>query len=54
MQRGKIWGNKTAIAGALKASQVELRSAGSTEAHLIEVEEIDRDGSALFTMMAKA
>jgi len=53
-QRGKIWGNKAIIAASFNAERNQLRSPDGKETYRIEIEEINRDGSALFKMMADA
>lgn len=49
-KRGKLWGNSVAIGNAMSAVTVALKSEGGEYA--IEVEELDRDGAALFTVLA--
>ncbi|KAB2665651.1 hypothetical protein F9K85_12595 [Brucella tritici] len=52
-KRGKFWGSKDAISDAMNASAVGLKS---HEGHTypVSVEELDRDGAALFTVLAAA
>ncbi|MEN5300115.1 hypothetical protein ABE530_17475 [Brucella sp. TWI559] len=47
--RGKVWGSKSAIAKAINGTSVSLNTSGQTTIE-IKVEELDRDGSALFTV----
>lgn len=47
--RGKAWGNKTAIATAMASTSVKLLTPDQITIK-IKVEELDRDGSALFTV----
>ncbi|MCK4207261.1 hypothetical protein J3U99_21060 [Brucella pituitosa] len=49
--RGRVWGNKSAIAKALDASTIGLQLIDQTLIAL-KVEELDRDGSALVTVCA--
>lgn len=49
--RGRVWGNKSAIAKALDASTIGLQLIDETLI-AIKVEELDRDGSALVTAYA--
>ncbi|MCX2697422.1 hypothetical protein [Ochrobactrum chromiisoli] len=49
--RGRVWGNKPAIAKALGASTIGLQLIDQTLIAL-KVEELDRDGSALVTAYA--
>lgn len=51
-KRGKLWGNKDAIGDAMRASEIKLTSPENDEPFRIEVEELDRDGNALFTVLA--
>ncbi len=50
-KRGKLWGDKAIIAGAVSGSAISLKSSDG-ETYPIEVEELDRDGTALFTVLA--
>ncbi|MEJ5020275.1 hypothetical protein WH297_11095 [Ochrobactrum vermis] len=52
-KRGKFWGNKDAIGEAMKASAVGLKS-HEGDTYPVAVEELDRDGAALFTVLAPA
>lgn len=53
-RRGKVWGNKPAIAAAMDASQVRLTSSGDGETYPLEIDDLDRDGGAMFTIMTTA
>ncbi|KAA9368384.1 MULTISPECIES: hypothetical protein [Ochrobactrum] len=46
--RGRVWGSKVTIAKALDASEISLLLTDQTVIEL-QVEELDRDGSALVT-----
>ena len=52
-KRGKFWGNKDAISDAMNASAVGLKS-HEGDTYPVSVEELDRDGAALFTVLAAA
>ncbi|WP_273792880.1 hypothetical protein [Brucella anthropi] len=52
-KRGKFWGSKDAISDAMNASAVGLKSQEG-DTYAVAVEELDRDGAALFTVFASA
>ncbi|KAB2655625.1 hypothetical protein F9K94_19920 [Brucella tritici] len=52
-KRGKFWGSKDAISDAMNASVVGLKS-HEGDTYPVAVEELDRDGAALFTVLAPA
>ncbi|MCH4540671.1 MULTISPECIES: hypothetical protein [Brucella/Ochrobactrum group] len=52
-KRGKFWGNKDVIAEAMSATAVGLKS-HEGDTYPVAVEELDRDGAALFTVLAPA
>ncbi|NKC21915.1 hypothetical protein HED50_02415 [Ochrobactrum oryzae] len=52
-KRGKFWGSKDAISEAMNASVVGLKP-HEGETYPVAVEELDRDGAALFTVLATA
>ncbi|MBR7652005.1 hypothetical protein KCX83_06675 [Brucella oryzae] len=52
-KRGKFWGSKDAISEAMNASAVGLKP-HEGETYPVAVEELDRDGAALFTVLATA
>jgi uncharacterized membrane protein len=52
-KRGKLWGDKAVIADTLSGSVISHKSSEG-ETYAIEVEELDRDGAAIFTVLAPA
>ncbi len=52
-KRGKFWGSKDAISDAMNASAVGLKS-HEGDTYPVSVEELDRDGAALFTVLVAA
>jgi hypothetical protein len=53
-RRGKIWGNKKAIAAAMDATKTELTVSGPAETLLLDIQDLDRDGGALFSILKSA
>ncbi|ASV88653.1 hypothetical protein CES85_3473 (plasmid) [Ochrobactrum quorumnocens] len=51
-KRGKLWGNKSAIGEAMQASSIRVVTSPTNDILDIEVDELDRDGSAIFTALA--
>ncbi|WP_411505915.1 hypothetical protein [Brucella anthropi] len=52
-KRGKFWGDRETISEAMNASAVGLKSQDG-DTYPVTVEELDRDGAALFTVLAPA
>ena len=50
-RRGKVWGNKKAIAAAMSASKIVLAMPDTDEMLLLDIQDLDRDGGALFTVL---
>ncbi|PRA45872.1 hypothetical protein CQ062_23655 [Ochrobactrum sp. MYb68] len=50
-RRGKVWGNKKAVAAAMNATKTELAVPESNGLLLLDVQDLDRDGGALFTVL---
>ena len=51
-RRGKVWGNKQAIAAAMNAAKIELTVPDTDETLLLDIQDLDRDGGALFSVSA--
>ena len=52
-KRGKFWGSREAISEAMNASEIGLKSQDG-DTYPVAVEELDRDGAALFTVLSPA
>jgi len=50
-RRGKVWGNKQAIAAATNAAKIELTVIDTDETLLLDIQDLDRDGGALFSVL---
>ncbi len=50
-RRGKVWGNKKAVAAAMNATKTELAVPESGDLLLLDIQDLDRDGGALFTVL---
>lgn len=53
-RRGKVWGNKKAVAAAMGASKIVLAMPDTDELLLLDIQDLDRDGGALFTVLRSA
>lgn len=53
-RRGKLWGNKKAVAAAMNATKTELAIPESGGLLLLDIQDLDRDGGALFTVLRPA
>ena len=53
-RRGKVWGNKRAVAAAMNAIKTELAVPESDGLLLLDIQDLDRDGGALFTVLQPA
>jgi hypothetical protein len=53
-RRGKVWGNKKAVAAAMNATKTELAVSESDGVLLLDIQDLDRDGGALFTVLQTA
>ncbi|MNE13512.1 hypothetical protein D3C80_1063490 [compost metagenome] len=53
-RRGKVWGNKKAVAAAMNATKTELAVPESNGLLLLDIQDLDRDGGALFTVLQTA
>jgi hypothetical protein len=53
-RRGKVWGNKKAVAAAMNATKTELAVSESDGVLLFDIQDLDRDGGALFTVLQTA
>lgn len=53
-RRGKMWGNKKAVAAAMNATKIELAVPESDVLLLLDIQDLDRDGGALFTVLQPA
>ncbi|WP_449415877.1 hypothetical protein [Ochrobactrum teleogrylli] len=49
-RRGKLWGNKQAIAAAMDAQKVELKPSDAHDLLSLDVEETDRQGGMSFSV----
>ena len=49
-RRGKVWGNRQAIAAAMNAMKIELTVPDTDETLLLDIQDLDRDG-ALFSVL---
>ncbi|MGP3712968.1 hypothetical protein ACS5UA_19315 [Brucella sp. RRSP16] len=49
-----MWGNKKAVAAAMNASKTELALPESGGLLLLDLQDLDRDGGALFTVLQPA
>ena len=49
-RRGKVWGNRQAIAVAMNATKIELTVPDTDETLLLDIQDLDRDG-ALFSVL---
>ncbi|MBJ6723058.1 hypothetical protein I2750_23170 [Bacillus sp. PR5] len=54
IRRGKVWGNKEAVTAAMNATKTELAVAESDGLLLLDIQDLDRDGGALFTVLQPA
>ncbi|MGU3401690.1 hypothetical protein ACLBWS_18620 [Brucellaceae bacterium D45D] len=52
-KRGKLCGDRAIIADAVSGSAISLKSSDG-KSYPIEVEELDREGTAIFTVLAPA
>ncbi|GAA5543648.1 MULTISPECIES: hypothetical protein [Brucella] len=50
-RRGKLWGNKQAIAAAMDAQKVQLKPSDVYNLLSLDVEEIDRQGGVSFSVL---
>jgi len=50
-RRGKLWGNKQAIAAAMDAQKVQLKPSDVHDLLSLDVEEIDRQGGVSFSVL---
>lgn len=53
-RRGKMWGNKRAVAAAMNATKTELAVPETDGLLLLDIQDLDRDGGALFTVLQPA
>ncbi|PQZ61831.1 hypothetical protein CQ057_22975 [Ochrobactrum sp. MYb49] len=53
-RRGKVWGNKKAVAAAMNATETELTVPESDGLLFLSIQDLDRDGGALFTVLQPA
>ncbi|WP_114217228.1 hypothetical protein [Ochrobactrum sp. 3-3] len=53
-RRGKVWGNKKAVAAAMNATKTELAVSEFDDLLLLDIQDLDRDGGALFTVFQPA
>ncbi|MBR7653785.1 hypothetical protein KCX83_15810 [Brucella oryzae] len=53
-RRGKVWGNKKAVAAAMNATKTELAVPESGGLLLLDIQDLNRDGGALFTVLQPA
>lgn len=51
---GKVWGNKKAVAAAMNAIKTELAVPEFDGMLLLDIQDLDRDGGALFTVLQPA
>ena len=49
-RRGKVWGNRQAIAAAMNATKIELTVPDRDKTLLLDIQNLDRDG-ALFSVL---
>jgi hypothetical protein len=49
-----VWGNKKAVAAAMNATKTELAVSESDGVLLLDIQDLDRDGGALFTVLQTA
>ncbi|MBA8845754.1 MULTISPECIES: hypothetical protein [Brucella/Ochrobactrum group] len=54
IRRGKVWGNKKAVGAALNATKTELAVPEFGGFLLLDIQDLDRDGGALFTVLQPA
>ena len=50
-RRGKLWGNKQAIAVAMDAQKVELKPSDAYDLLSLDVEDTDRQGGISFSVL---
>jgi len=50
-RRGKLWGNRQAIAAAMDAQKVELKTSDAHDLLSLDVEETDRQGGMSFSVL---
>lgn len=50
-RRGKVWGNRQAIAASMDAEKIELIVSEPSETLLLDLQDQDRDGSASFSVL---
>lgn len=50
-RRGKVWGNRQAIAAAMNATKTKLIMSGTDETISVDIQDLDRDGGALFSVL---
>ena len=50
-RRGKVWGNRQAIAASMDAEKIELIVSEPSETLLLDIQDLDRDGGALFSVL---
>ncbi|KAB2697588.1 hypothetical protein F9K79_17200 [Ochrobactrum sp. Kaboul] len=50
-RRGKLWGNRQAIATAMDARKVELKPSDAHELLSLDVEAVDRQGGVSFSIL---
>ena len=50
-RRGKVWGNKKAVAAAMSARKIALIMADTEEMLLLDIQDLDRDGGVFFTVL---
>lgn len=50
-RRGKLWGNRQAIAAAMNAQKVELKPSDAHEILSLDVEDTDRQGGVSFSVL---
>ncbi|MEN4966839.1 hypothetical protein ABE562_20355 [Brucella intermedia] len=53
-RRGKVWGNKKAVAAALNVTKTELAVPETGGLFLLDTQDLDRDGGALFAVLQPA